>query len=61
MVCPGTRSQWETNLGNVYYEQRNYASAESSYRQALALARKLDDKAATAECLDDLALVRLRQ
>jgi CHAT domain-containing protein/Tfp pilus assembly protein PilF len=58
---PGDQVQWETNLGNVYFEQHNYASAESSYRQALALARKLDDKGATAECLDDLALVRLGQ
>ncbi|HKN61965.1 MAG TPA: CHAT domain-containing tetratricopeptide repeat protein [Candidatus Acidoferrales bacterium] len=58
---PGDQVQWETNLGNVYFEQHNYASAESSYRQALVLARKLDDRSATAECLDDLALVRLRQ
>ena len=58
---PGDQIEWLINLGNVYYERRNYVLAESKYREALALARKLNDKGATAESLDDLALVRLEQ
>ncbi|MGA8673875.1 MAG: CHAT domain-containing protein [Candidatus Acidiferrales bacterium] len=52
---------WRTNIGSVEYDERSYAAAESDYRQALALAQKLENKASAAVCLYNLAHVALME
>ena len=46
---------WVTNIGTMKYDVHSYAPAEQDYQQALDLARKLDNNAATANCLNNLA------
>ena len=53
--------QWMINEGNVRYEQRDYASADSTYRGALQRAQKEGFDSATVECLDDLAQVSVQE
>lgn len=50
---------WRLNTGNVYLAQQDYSSAETAYRNALQIARSLDDPEAVMYCLEDLALVDL--
>jgi CHAT domain-containing protein len=50
---------WRLNIGNVYLHQRKFGEARDSYEKALTLANGLDDKAATVECYENLALVDL--
>jgi CHAT domain-containing protein len=52
---------WMRNIGTFEYSQRAYAAAETDYLEALALARKLQNKAAAADCLNNLAHVELKK
>jgi CHAT domain-containing protein/Tfp pilus assembly protein PilF len=51
---------WETNIGNVYYQSRDYESAEHAYLASLALAKSIDYQSGIAECFGNLALVALQ-
>jgi CHAT domain-containing protein/tetratricopeptide (TPR) repeat protein len=50
---------WLNNIGTVYYEQRDYRSSEATMQRALNLARALDDKRTTTECLVNLSDIAL--
>ncbi|MGA9969572.1 MAG: CHAT domain-containing tetratricopeptide repeat protein [Candidatus Acidiferrales bacterium] len=52
---------WVTNIGTMKYDVHSYAPAEQDYQQALDLARKLDNNAATANCLNNLAHVAVME
>jgi len=57
----GDRAYWLNNIGNVYFAQRNYASAEAMWRKALALSQSLNDHAGIAERFENLALLELQR
>jgi CHAT domain-containing protein len=59
----GTKDQmvWTRNIGAVEIAQRSYSAAGRDYKEALRLARQLDDKAAAAVCLYSLASVSLEE
>ena len=48
------------NIGSTYFAEENYAEARKYDLKALALAKKLNEKAAEADDLDDLAQVSLQ-
>ncbi|MFZ3214814.1 MAG: CHAT domain-containing protein [Candidatus Acidiferrales bacterium] len=52
---------WLMNIGEIEYVQNAYAAAEGDFQQALALARKLENRTSMATCLSNLAVVELRQ
>lgn len=57
----GTKDEmtWTQNIGAVEIAQQSYSAAERDYREALRLAREMDNKAAAAVCLYSLASVNL--
>jgi CHAT domain-containing protein len=57
----GDRVYWLNNIGSVYFAQRDYASAEATWRKALGLSRDINDQAGIAECFENLALLELRR
>jgi CHAT domain-containing protein len=52
---------WLRNIGTIEYTQRDFSAAETNYLQSLALARKLENKATAADCLNNLAHVELKK
>ena len=57
----GDRLIAQINLGRSYFELGDLARSRDQYRQALALARKLDDPWRMAQLLSNLALVDLAE
>jgi len=53
------RTYWLNSLADVYYRQRRYANARSVEEEALALARKQDDKGTLTQCLNTLSEIEL--
>jgi len=51
----GDQIYWLTGIENVYYEQHDYAAAESVLKQGLDMARRRDDKGTLVEFLNDLS------
>jgi CHAT domain-containing protein len=47
------------NIGGIYFEMGEYASAESESQKALELAKHLNDSGNSIYCLQDLALIAL--
>jgi CHAT domain-containing protein len=47
------------NIGGIYFEMGEYASAESESQKALELAKHLNDNGNSIYCLQDLALIAL--
>ena len=52
---------WLIDVGNAHYELKDYASSESSYREALTLAQSLADRQALLECYENLAVLNLER
>ncbi len=52
---------WLLNIGAIEREEHLYPTAERAFQQSLALAKKLDNKSTEAVCLNNLALVNLKQ
>ena len=50
-----------TNIGRINLNQGNFAAATKNFQQALDIARNLHSEASEAVCLDNLALVALRE
>jgi CHAT domain-containing protein len=59
----GTKDEmiWTRNIGAVELAQRSYSAAERDYKEALRLAKGLDDNAAAAVCLYSLASVSIQE
>jgi len=55
----GLQINWLINIAKADYYLREYAAAEEKSKEALALARKLNDKVATAQSLNSLSNVAL--
>ncbi|HEY6127611.1 MAG TPA: CHAT domain-containing protein [Candidatus Acidoferrum sp.] len=55
----GDRVYWLNSAAGVYYGLGDYAAAQSSSTEAIALAKKLKDDATTIECLQLLATISL--
>jgi len=51
----GDQLYWLTGMENVYYEEHDYAAAETVLEQALDTARRQDDKGILIEFLNDLS------
>ena len=51
--------KWRLDTGDAYFVEHNFDAARDAYRDALRLARSLDDQGAIAECLGNLAFVDL--
>jgi len=55
----GDRVYWLNSAAAVYFDMGNYAAAETSSSNALALTRQLKDVSSTIECLQLLATISL--
>jgi CHAT domain-containing protein len=53
------RTYWLNSLADVYFRQHRYTEARSAEEEALALARKQDDKRTLTECLNTLSDIAL--
>lgn len=53
------RTYWLNSLADVYFRQRRYAEARSVEEEALALARRQDDKGTLTDCLNTLSEIEL--
>jgi CHAT domain-containing protein len=53
------RIYWLIDVGNAQFQLSDYASSESSYREALSLAQNVEDKQAITECYENLAFLSL--
>lgn len=52
---------WLMNTGSIDYDQHSYSAAAQNFQQALDIAKRLENKAATAVCLSNLAVVDLTE
>jgi CHAT domain-containing protein len=50
---------WLMNIGSIEYDQHSYTAAAQNFKQALDIAKRLENKAMTAVCLSNLAVVDL--
>lgn len=58
---PGVELGWAVDVGALNFYLHDYASAENELRQALELAKRLDQKSQVGASLDALASVALKQ
>lgn len=58
---PGVELGWTVDVGALNFYLRDYASAENELRQALELAKRLNQKSQVGAALDVLASVALKQ
>jgi CHAT domain-containing protein len=52
---------WLMDIGAIDYEQQSYSAAAQNFQQALDIAKRLENKAVSAVCLSNLALVDLTE
>jgi CHAT domain-containing protein len=52
---------WRMNIGSIDYDQHSYSAAAQNFQQALDIAKRLENKAVTAVCLSNLAVVDLTE
>jgi CHAT domain-containing protein/Flp pilus assembly protein TadD len=52
---------WRMNIGVIDLDQHSYSAAAQNFQQALEIAKRLNNKAVTAQCLSNLAIVDLTE